>query len=89
MNLQIFAIYDKKAQFFSPPFVNRNKGEALRTLEDLANDPQTRINKHPADFQIFELGEWDEVTGKITPVSQPKFLEEASSFKKPEVKNAH
>lgn len=86
MNFKIFAIFDKKALFFTPPFVNRNKAEGLRTFDELVNDSQTRFNKYPSDFQIFELGEWDERTATIIVHPKPLFLEEAMAFVKKDKK---
>lgn len=80
MNLKIFAIYDKKAQAYANPFYFHHKAEALRGLEDVCKDPQSRLNRHPADFAMYQIGEWDDRSGKITSLPVPEFLEEALAF---------
>lgn len=75
--MQIFSIYDKKAQAYMSPFYYHQKGQALRAFEDAVNDPQTPFTKHPEDFQLFHIGEWNDSTGKITPLSNPVPIEEA------------
>lgn len=77
---KLYAIYDKKALFFSPPHCLHNKADALRFFDELLHDSQTRLCKYPADYQIYELGEWDERTGIITALKQPLFLEEGAAF---------
>lgn len=88
MNLKIFAMFDKKAQAFAQPFFFHHKAEALRALEDITTDPQSRINKHPADFSMHLIGEWDDRSGKITPLANPEFLEEALAFAPVKIKTA-
>jgi len=82
MRQNVFAIYDKKAQFHLNPFFMVQKGEALRTLDDLVNDTQSRLNKHTADYSLWRIGEFDTVTGILFPLSKPEFLEEASTYVK-------
>jgi len=79
---KIFAIFDKKALCYSAPFFCRNKAEALRSLDDLVNNPETRINRHPADYNLWMLGEWDDVTAVLVPLSKPEFLDEAGNLLK-------
>jgi len=43
----------------------RTVGEAMRAMKATANDPQSNICRHPADFTMFEIGEYDDSTGKI------------------------
>lgn len=63
-----FGVRDVKAEaFVGTPIFVRARGLAVRAFGDQANDPSSDIGKYPADFQLFELGEWDEVTGVLTP----------------------
>jgi len=80
--LQMFAIFDKKALAYANPFYYHQKGQALRALEDSVNDPQSPLNKHPEDFTLFHIGEWDDRTGLVTPLANPQHVEEALAVKK-------
>lgn len=80
MTLQIYAIHDVKAQCFGNPFFLSHNGIALREFSDLSNDPQSRINKHPEDYKLYNLGEYDDNSGAFTSLSQPKFLANATDF---------
>lgn len=58
---KIYGIYDSKSKFYPfPPLYLRNRGEAIRMFGDLANDKTIAIGKHPEDYCLFELGEYDE-----------------------------
>lgn len=63
MVLKIFSIYDIKSEVFSPPFYMSSNGEAVRAFKDLANDTNTTIGRHPADFRLMCLGTFDNCTG--------------------------
>lgn len=57
---KIFSIYDKKAEAYMPPFMMQTKGQAMRSFVDLVKDPQSSVNKHPGDFELYEIGEFDD-----------------------------
>lgn len=79
MMLKVFAIYDSKAEAFFPPFTMKSKGEALRAIQGLINDPEHNFAKYSEDFTIFELGSWDDASARYdlhpTPVSMGLFVE--------------
>lgn len=78
MNRAIFAIRDDKVGgFVQAPFTSFNGASAVRDVRELVNGsgPQGREHpfcKHPGDFTLFELGQWNEETGAITPVDGGK-----------------
>lgn len=65
MVTKLFAVYDSKAEFFSPPFMHKSTGEALRDFIAAANDKQTKIGVYPADFTIFEIGTYNDSTAEV------------------------
>lgn len=75
--LLIFAVYDKKSLAYANPFYYHQKGQALRGFDDAVNDPQSPLQKHPEDFQLFQIGEWNDTTGVITPLPNPVHIEDA------------
>lgn len=79
---KLFTVYDSKTESYGVPFAMITKGEALRGFADVANDPSTQISKYPADFTLFELGEYDETTAFFN-IHQTKInLGTANEFKK-------
>lgn len=87
MNLYIFAIYDSAGSFYKDPFMINNKGIALREFADACNNKETFLSKHPGDYTLFELGTFDQDTGKFdilpTPVSLGKALEFVKRVQEP------
>jgi len=73
MKTKIFVIYDVKAQFYNKPFYLQNDAIAIRALTDLKNDPNTDIAKHPEDFILFAIGEYDDETAEIKS-HEPKVM---------------
>lgn len=66
MNQQlIFTVYDSKAETFLPPFFVPSKGIAIRAFEDCINSKDHHFGKHPADYTLFFLGEFDTDVGKF------------------------
>ena len=80
--MKIYTINDSKAAFYGQPFYARSNGEAIRTFEGAVrtDTPDNQLNKYPADFSLFEIGEFDEQTGKITAID-PKHLVNGLDFK--------
>lgn len=74
MNLKAFAVRDNKIASFKTPFYHHHTGEALRSWEDLANDPQSIVHKHPEDFSLYEIGEFNVDNGLMIPLELPHLL---------------
>lgn len=63
--MNIFTIFDTKAKAYLQPFFSRNKATALREVTQVVNTPDHSFNIHCEDYGLFQLGEYDEKTGKI------------------------
>lgn len=83
MVTKMFSVYDSKAAVFSVPFFMPSIGLAIRSFTDLSNDPGTMVFKHPEDFSLFVVGEFDDEKGTAVAVSHQN-LGTAASYKKPE-----
>lgn len=85
MITKMFSIFDSKAAVYGTPFFMANSAMAIRAFTDLVNDPNSMCAKHPEDFSLFYIGEFDDaVAGVVT--SNPLNLVTASSLKRvPEV----
>lgn len=58
--LKVFSIYDSKAQIFTKPFFALTTQAALREFQVGVNNPNSVVAQFPADFTLFELGEFQE-----------------------------
>ena len=62
----LFAIYDKTSELYEAPFVDINRGTALRRIQDLMKaHPDSPYSKFPQDFQLTVLGTWNDKVGEI------------------------
>lgn len=69
MKLGIYSIYDEKAEIHNTPFFQHNDAIAERSYNDLVKDPNTTIGKNPSDYKLYKIGEYDDVTAVIVPLS--------------------
>ena len=62
----MFSIYDKTTKLHEAPFVDINRGTALRRIQDLMKShPDSPYSKFPHDFQLTVIGTWNEKVGDI------------------------
>lgn len=71
MKLKVFSVRDAKAEAFLQPYFCPTKGQAIRGFTDAVNDSQHPMNKHPEDYALFEIGEFDDSNGSLTMHQQP------------------
>lgn len=81
MKTLIFAVRDNAAEAYMQLWTAPTKGAALRSFSDATNDGQSPICKHPQDHVLFQLGEYDDNTGVITPLPSPLSLGVALEYK--------
>jgi len=68
MKLKAFAIRDTKAEAFTrPPIFVLATGVAIRSFQEAVNNKDNEIGQYPADFTLFEIGEFDQITGTLVP----------------------
>ncbi len=70
----IFTIQDAAAGAYLPPFTLPASGMALRSFSDCVNDSKHAFGHHPADYTLFQIGTWDELTGEIVYTGNHKKL---------------
>lgn len=67
MRLKVFTLYDTKAQYFNTPFFFAHIGQAIRACIDLGSDLSTNVGRYPADFTLYEIGEYEDQTPLLIP----------------------
>ncbi len=61
----IFTVYDEKAAVFLPPFVVPTLGLAKRAFGDCINSSEHQFGKHPGDYSLFLLAEFEDTTAEF------------------------
>lgn len=77
---KLFSVYDEKADYYMKPFVMDSVAEARRGFGDAVLDPQTAINKHPSDYRLYYIGDYDMKMCKILPLSVNKLVASGSDY---------
>jgi hypothetical protein len=80
---KVFVVYDSKAEAYLNPFIVRTRGEALRMWVDIVNDDQGPFKKHPGDYTLFEIAEYDSSTAQYRNLEAKSSLGLALDFLKP------
>lgn len=70
----VVSVHDTALDAFSRPFYTPTIGAAIRSFQDEVNrdSPDNPLNKHPEDFNLFQLGTWDDNNGKHENLETPK-----------------
>lgn len=84
MKTQIFAIYDSTLKLYQQPHFCINRGHALRMVQDIMDRGDSPLSKHSNDFTLFELGEYDDETGKLKSLATPEKVAGCWELKPPE-----
>lgn len=75
MILKVYSIYDVAAKAYMQPFFMHNDGLALRAFQDNVNTKEeNQISKHPEQFTLFCLGEYDDSKGQFQSLEAPKAM---------------
>ena len=75
MNLFIVSVKDRAAEVFNRPFYVPHRNVAIRDFTDEVNRVavDNHLNKHPDDFDLYLLGEFNDFTGEFI-MSTPQVL---------------
>lgn len=76
MKMIVCTIKDRAADAFGRPFYVPAVGVAIRSFQDEVNraSDDSQIYQHPDDFDLFELGEFDDNSGTFVLHDVPKLL---------------
>jgi hypothetical protein len=76
MKLIICSVRDRATEVFSRPFYVATAAQAIRTFTDEVNRSadDNQFNKHPNDFDLYELGLFNDETGSTDDLALPRLL---------------
>lgn len=78
---RVFAVYDSKARVFFRPFYCPIAEVAKRAFTTSANDPESQLCQFPADFTLFELGSFDDESGRFLQLEHHINHGQAANYK--------
>lgn len=75
MIINTYSIYDAAAKAYMRPMFMQTDGLAMRVFKDAINsEEQSDISKHPEQFTLFKIGEFDDQKGVINSTDKPELL---------------
>jgi len=82
--MKVCAIYDAKAEAWLTPLFFQAVGQALRSFGDAVNQNDSDFGKHPEDYTLFLLGDFDNQTGVLSVQPTPVALALGNTLKRSE-----
>lgn len=76
---QVCAVRDSASGAYMRPFCAATSGVAVRSFSDEAVREGSEIKKHPSDYELWLLAEWDEESGQFNQVA-PRCLARAADY---------
>lgn len=70
----VFVIYDSVAKVYEQPWFSPNEGTAQREFASAVRKPDSRFNRHPADYTLFCRGTFNFETADFELLETPKSL---------------
>lgn len=83
MHKLIFSVRDVAADVYASPFTSQNAQTAMRDFGHACRDQNSQLSKNPEDFQLFQLGSFDDDLGVIV-AHEPRLIANATQFVKGE-----
>ena len=74
MILKMYSVFDIKSKLYHPPAFCHNPGHATRMFTQQFSKPGSVMHDFPHDFQIFEIGEYDDSSGDIRGEKNPTLI---------------
>jgi hypothetical protein len=71
MKMQYCSIKDTAVSAFMQPIAVAHTAQAMRSMQDAVNDPQSDFAKHPADYELYHIAEFDDQTGQFNNLEEP------------------
>jgi hypothetical protein len=74
MKMNVYSIYDTAAAVYLRPFFMQSDGQALRSFSDIANDAEHDIGRHPEDYTLVRIGDFNDQNGQLIPESPESLI---------------
>lgn len=85
MILGVYSVYDSKSCCFGVPNFILTDGLAKRGFSDVVNDPSSVISRHPSDFILYKVADFDDSGAIFTPIAPVLSLGNAAEYKRDKV----
>lgn len=80
MKMRCYSVFDLKVGAFAAPFFMRSNAEAIRAFSDTVNDSSTSLNRHPEDYCLYCIADWDDASGELSALEPSEMLGKAIEY---------
>lgn len=77
MIIRLYSMYDSKALTWSPPFLAESDAVACRMVSDIVTDTDTIVGRHPMDFRLYCVGQWDNAKASLRGIEPAEHVVDA------------
>lgn len=69
----LYSLRDSRARVFGPLLQVRSLADVERQIvHQMGKSPDSSISKYPADFVLYRIGSFDDITGKSMVIDPPE-----------------
>jgi len=80
MKYAVCAVKDRAVDAFNRPIYVPTIGVAVRSFTDEVNRKDSELANHPEDYDLYELGQWDDGTAIYTPLDAIRVIARAQDI---------
>ncbi len=66
MKLNAYCIFDTASGIYQRPYFVGSDNEATRAFADLVSETEHPVGKHPEDYSLFRVGNFNDVKGVLS-----------------------
>lgn len=66
----LVALYDRAVEAYAPVMTVNTRAEAIRSFRQECNNKQGQLCQHPSDYELWQIGEYDDQTGMIVSTNE-------------------
>ena len=75
----LYAIFDRASGVYDGPLRGQADGVVVREFTDMCVGDTHKISQHPEDYTLFKLGEFNDGTGELEPMTPVKLINGAEA----------
>lgn len=80
---KVCSVRDRAADVYGRPFFTPSTGVAIRSFTDHVNSKDdSEIVKHPSDFELYLLADYDDESGRFECLPAPRMLARGEDVKR-------
>lgn len=80
MKYSVLSVKDRAIDAFNRPMFVPTVGVAIRSFTDECNKKDSELNAHPEDYDLYEIGSWDDQNAVYTPLESPRVVSRAQDI---------